>query len=230
SYFLQNPKMNTDYLKTIPLFLNLSQEQLNFIESCSRKFSVTKGTVIIYQEDNSLDLFIILSGKINVSLLHEDGREVTLDILTQGDFFGELSLFDKNPRSATVTAISDSKILILPRVFFIKLMMENPDMIFKFLQVMAARLRKADEKIDTLTFLDVCGRVSKLIIDLAKRKGEKLPDSTIKIRCPTHQVIANQIGASRESVTKALKSLISKGLINVKDKELVISQKQFEIL
>ena len=222
--------MNTDYLKTIPLFLNLSQEQLNFIESCSRKFSVTKGTVIIYQEDNSLDLFIILSGKINVSLLHEDGREVTLDILTQGDFFGELSLFDKNPRSATVTAISDSKILILPRVFFIKLMMENPDMIFKFLQVMAARLRKADEKIDTLTFLDVCGRVSKLIIDLARRKGEKLPDSTIKIRCPTHQVIANQIGASRESVTKALKSLISKGLINVKDKELVISQKQFEIL
>ena len=222
--------MNTDYLKTIPLFLNLSQEQLNFIESCSRKFSVTKGTVIIYQEDNSLDLFIILSGKINVSLLHEDGREVTLDILTQGDFFGELSLFDKKPRSATVTAISDSKILILPRVFFIKLMMENPDIIFKFLQVMAARLRKADEKIETLTFVDVCGRVSKLIIDLAKRKGEKLPDSTIKIRCPTHQVIANQIGASRESVTKALKSLVSKGLINMKGKEIIISPKQFEIL
>jgi CRP-like cAMP-binding protein len=95
---------------------------------------------------------------------------------------------------------------------------------------MAARLRKADEKIETLTFLDVCGRVSKLIIDLAKRKGEKLPDSTIKIRCPTHQVIANQIGASRESVTKALKSIISKGLINVKDKEIIISPKQFEIL
>ena len=208
--------MDTNYLKNIPLFSSLSHEVLNFIQSSSRKFSVTKGTIILHQEEDSLDLFIILSGEVNVSFLHKDGREVTLDILTQGDFFGELSLFDKKPRSATVTAISDSKILILPRSSFIKLMTENPDVMFKFLHVMATRLRKADEKIETLTFLDVCGRVSKLIIDLAKEKGERLLNNTVKVRCPTHHVIANQIGASRESVTKALKSLVKKGLISVK--------------
>lgn len=222
--------MNADYLKDIPLFSDLNPEQLNFVQSGCRKFSVTKGTVIIYQEDTSVDLFVILSGKVDVSLLHEDGREVTLDILTQGDFFGELSLFDKKPRSATVTAIKDSKILVLPRPFFIKLMTDNPDMIFKFLPIMAKRLRKADERIETLTFLDVCGRVAKLIIDAARGKGEELPTGMVKIHCPTHQMIANQIGASRESVTKALKVLVSKGLVKVKDKEIIISPKQFEIL
>ena len=70
--------MDTNYLKNIPLFSSLSHEVLNFIQSSSRKFSVTKGTIILHQEEDSLDLFIILSGEVNVSFLHKDGREVTL--------------------------------------------------------------------------------------------------------------------------------------------------------
>jgi len=95
---------------------------------------------------------------------------------------------------------------------------------------MSRRLRKANEAIETLTFLDVSGRVAKFLKDIANDNREKLVNGFVKIPCPTHQAIANQIGASREAVTKAMKSLSSNGLISINGKEILISPKQFEIL
>lgn len=218
--------MVIELLRNIPLFSNLNQRQLTIIQSCCKTINAPVNTVVLHQGENSLDLYIILSGKVKVSWINDDGREVILDILTEGDFFGELSLFDKKPRSATVTAMNNAKIIILPRDAILKTITENPGIAVSMLSVMARRLRKADEKIETLTFLDVSGRVAKVLADLAGEKGERLPDGSIRVQCPTHQIIANQIGASRESVTKALKSLISLGLIKLKGKEIKIRPEQ----
>jgi CRP/FNR family transcriptional regulator, cyclic AMP receptor protein len=166
---------------------------------------------------------------VNVSLIHEDGRTVILDSLKEGDFFGELSVLDGRSRSAMVTASTDVKMLFLPREKFLKILNEKPEIAITILSVMANRLRKANESIETLTFLDVAGRVSKFILDLARECDED-HDGHVKVQCPTHQEIAGRIGASREAVTKALKSLISNGLITMQRKEVIVSPKQFEIL
>ncbi len=221
--------MDTNYLKTIPFFSGLNDGHLHLLHACCRKIRVNMGASIIRQGDDSRDLFVILSGTVAVSLPHADGREVVLDTLSQGDFFGELSLFDEKPRSATVTAKSDALLVALPRDAFIKTARENPDIMLNVLCVMARRQRNTLEKVETLTFLDVCGRVANLLLDIARVEGEWLEGGMVKIRRPSENVISNQVGASGEAVTKALNTLVSGGLIIARDSEIFIHQRQFEI-
>ena len=219
-----------DMSKPISFFSDLSAEERDLIYSRCSEVTVKKGSVILHQEEESFDLYIILAGKVTVSLIHEDGRTVVLDSLQEGDFFGELSVLDRRTRSAMVKAITDVKMLFLPRDKFLRILRENAEIAINLLAVMATRLRKANESIETLTFLDVAGRVSKLILDLARDSNGLRQEDNIKIQCPTHQEIADRIGASREAVTKAFKSLVSNGLITIRGRELVLSPKQFEIL
>jgi CRP/FNR family transcriptional regulator/CRP/FNR family cyclic AMP-dependent transcriptional regulator len=191
---------------------------------------IPKDKVILHQNEKGDDLYVLLSGKVKVTLLNKDGREVVLDILHDGDFFGELSLFDSEPRSATVTALEDTALMIHSRDSFLMIIKENPEIAIKIFSVLAKRLRKANETIETLTFLDVTGRVAKLLLDIAAEDKEILNDGFVKIPCPTHQAIANRIGASREAVTKALKTLIANGLIKINGRELTIAPKHFELL
>jgi CRP/FNR family transcriptional regulator/CRP/FNR family cyclic AMP-dependent transcriptional regulator len=222
--------MLSEDLKPVSFFSDLSEVHRKLIQSKGKEMSVSKGTVVIEQEEESFDLYIILSGKVMISLISEDGREVVLDVLKKGDFFGELSVLDRRHRSAMVTAITDVRMLFVSRDSFLKILEENSDMAINLLSVMANRLRKANETIETLTFLDVAGRVAKVLIDMAKSSGERLPNGFIRVHCPTHQTIANQIGASREAVTKAIKNLVSNRLIEIEGKDIVIPPKQFEIL
>jgi CRP/FNR family transcriptional regulator/CRP/FNR family cyclic AMP-dependent transcriptional regulator len=218
-----------DPLKNIPLFSTLSREQRGLIQSGCRTLSVSKDTVILHQKEHSDDLRVVLSGRVKVSLLSEDGREMVLDLLKDGDFFGELSLLDQEPRSATVTALDDSKILTLSREAFLNAIKGNPEIMLNILSVVVKRLRKADERIETLTFLDVKGRVAKMLTDLAHDKGEKQPDGGFKLQAPTHQWIASQIGASREAVTKAMKTLISEGLVTMQGREMLATPRLFKL-
>ena len=221
--------MIMEHLKKIPLFSGLHEEQLDKIKSVCREICHNKGDFIIYQGDTCNGLFIMLSGKVRVFLSNEEGREIILEDLKDGDFFGELSLLDEQPRSATVKALSDVRLMTLNRLDFMKTLNINPGMSIKILSVMGQRLRKADEMLTTLAFMDVCGRVSKLLIDRANDKGDELPDGCIKIESPTHQSIADQIGASREAVTKAMKSLSVQRIIAVDGREITIDPQQFEI-
>lgn len=218
------------HLRTVSLFSGLNERQLNLIQANLKKVAFHKRSVILQQDEESFDLYIILSGAVSVTLIHPDGREVTLDMMKEGDFFGELSLLDGKPRSATVTAVTDVEVLVLRRSLFIEILKGNADIAINLIAVMSRRLRKANETIETLTFLDVSGRVAKALIDAAVLNGEKLPDGCIRFHCPTHQSIANNIGCSREAVTKALKAFAANGLIKMTAKEVVITPKQFEIL
>lgn len=142
--------IHANYLKTIPLFSSLDKGQLELIKTCSRKIAVPKGMAIIRQDESNFDLYVILSGQANVSLLHKDGRETCLDTLGRGDFFGELSFLDKKVRSAAVTALSDTELLVFSRDSFMNTLNNLPDVMFKLLQALGKRLRRADERIETL--------------------------------------------------------------------------------
>jgi CRP-like cAMP-binding protein len=108
-------------------------------------------------------------------------RTVILDSLKEGGFFGELSLLDCRSRSAMVTALTDVKMLFLPRDTFLTILRQKTEIAINLLWVMANRLRKTNESIETLTFLDVAGRVSKFILDLARKSGERDQDGRILI-------------------------------------------------
>ncbi len=217
-------------LKPVSFFSHLTEKNLHLIQSHCKELSFPEGSVILRQEEQSFDLYIIVDGQVGVSLMNPDGKEVVLDVLEKGDFFGELSFLDNRSRSAMVTAITDVRIMFIQRDAFRKIVKENADIAINLLSVMASRLRKANEMIETLTFLDVSGRVAKVLMETAKEKGEEMPNGFLRLRCPTHQTIANQIGSSREAVTKAMKSLVSNGLIAVDGKDIVISPKQFRLL
>ncbi len=217
-------------LKAVSFFSYLTRENLHLIKSHCKELSFPADSIILRQEEQSFDLYIIAEGKVRVSLMNPDGKEVVLDILEKGDFFGELSFLDNRSRSAMVTAMTDVRIMFVEKEAFRMIVRENVDIAISLLSVMASRLRKSNEMIETLTFLDVAGRIAKMLMETARESGERMSNGFLKIHCPTHQAIANQIGSSREAVTKAMKSLVSNGLIAVNGKEIIISPKQFEIL
>ncbi|MBI5187890.1 MAG: Crp/Fnr family transcriptional regulator [Nitrospirae bacterium] len=222
-------KVFESHLRQVTLFSSLNSRQLNIItHRCQKRFA-PKDSVILHQNDKSFDLYVVISGKVKVSLLSEDGKEIVLDVLKEGDFFGELSFFDKRPRSATVTAITDSNLLVLNRETFLKILNENPAIAINLLSVMGQRLRKTDEKIETLAFLDVYGRVARMLMNLSKEEGQRLKDGSVVIRRPTHKEIAHQIGASREAVTKAMKTLVSYQLINIRGRHIIVNPQSFRM-
>lgn len=216
-------------LKTVSFLSHLTEKDIGLIQSNCRELSYPKDSVILHQNEESFDLYIILQGNVRISLINSDGREVDLAFLEKGDFFGELSCLDNQSRSAMVTASTDVRLMFIRKDAFLSVLKENSDIAIDLLSVMASRLRKSNEMIETLTFLDVSGRIAKMLIRLAKEGGRKMPNGSLKAACPTHQAIANQIGASRESVTKALKSFVANGLIEMSGKDFIISPKQFEI-
>jgi CRP/FNR family cyclic AMP-dependent transcriptional regulator len=152
-----------------------------------------------------------------VVLIGEDGREVILSVLGDGDFFGEMALIDDEPRSAHVIAMRDSQLLVLRRDDFQMQVTGHPKIALKLLKVLVQRLRRADEKIGGLVLLDVNGRVARLLMDLADESGG--PRITRRL---THHTIAQMIGSSRETVSRAMRELVDRGLIETTRREISI--------
>ncbi|ACI21839.1 MULTISPECIES: Crp/Fnr family transcriptional regulator [Thermodesulfovibrio] len=210
-------------LKEMPIFQNLSDEHLLLI---SKGFSINKvkeGKFIFYQSEESTDLYIILDGAVKACLLDPEGKELILNIFKKGDFFGELSLLDGKPRSATVIALKDSVVGILKREQFLTLLKNNPMIAISLLSALVERIRMTDEMLGAMAFLDVSRRILKYILNIAQKEGEKTEEGYIKINKITHRELASCTGASREAVTKALKILKFKGIIFEKNGHFFIS-------
>jgi CRP-like cAMP-binding protein len=170
---------------------------------------------------------MILEGRIKVTILGDDGREIILSVLGSGDFFGEMALLDNEPRSATAIAIEESELLSLHRTDFQNVIADNRGIMAALIRILTARLRRANHQISTLALLDVYGRVARVMLDMAREEGKRLKDGRIAFRRATHQEIANRIGTTRETVTRMLKDLERHGLIRVEGKEIVL-QPDFE--
>lgn len=216
-----------DSLKGISIFKGLSIENLKRLsgEFQIRKFK--KGDTVFYQSDHSTDLYIVLSGSVKASLINEDGDELTLAEFKKGDFFGEMSLIDGKPRSATITAIEDSVLAILTRARFIELLKKEPSIALELLSALVERLRIANGVIESLAFLDVEERLMRLFSAMIKECGEKDSSGSYRIKKCTHRELASRIGASREAVTKALKVLQFRGIIREDRDGFIITHKIF---
>lgn len=210
----------TDVLRRVPLFSDLSEAELQRFAEVAREREYPKNSVILFEDDPGDALYIVSAGQVKVVLIGEDGREVILSVLADGDFFGEMALIDDEPRSAHVIAMKDSQLLVLRRDDFQAQIEANPRIALKLLKVMVQRLRGADQKIGGLVLLDVNGRVAQLLLDLADEGGG--PKITRRL---THHTIAQMIGSSRETVSRAMRELVDRGLIEVSRREITIRQR-----
>lgn len=216
-----------ELLRTVPIFSELSDPDIGSLARLATRRRFPRDTVVFFENEEGDTFFMIVEGRIKVTILGDDGREIILSVLGPGDFFGEMALLDNEPRSATTIAVEETELLTLQRVDFQSVLADNRSITSALIKVLTARLRRANHQISTLALLDVYGRVARVILDMAREEGKRLKDGRIAFRRATHQEIANRIGTTRETVTRMLKDLERQGLINVDGKEIVL-QPDFE--
>jgi CRP-like cAMP-binding protein len=218
--------LNADLFREVPLFADLDEADLDSLLAVATRRKFPKDSVIFFEHDPGDSLFMILSGRVKVTILSDDGREIILSVLGEKDFFGEMSLLDNEPRSATAIAMEDTEVVILHQREFLSIVERRPRVLVLLLAVLSSRLRKANHQIGSLALLDVYGRVASVLLEMAKESGTRLKDGRICFRRPTHQEIANMIGATRETVSRMISDLHRQGYIEISGKNVII-QGQF---
>lgn len=206
-----------DVLRGIPMFQHLAPEDLAGLAGLLRERRFPKGAIIVTQGDPGDALFLIGEGQVKVAVFAEDGREVILSVLAAGGFFGEMALLDDQPRSAHVIAMSDSALLQLRRDDFRTRLRASPELGIALLRELSRRLRRADETIAGMALLDVNGRIANLLLEFAREE-----DGVRITRKLTHATIGQMVGASRETVSRAMRQLAIQGVITVNRREIVL--------
>ncbi len=212
----------TQTLKAVPFFTQLSDRELDVVRAVSTEKSYPKNAVVLTEGEMGDSLYMIQSGKVKVFIGDEDGREIILKILGPGDFFGEMSMIDKQPRSASVTTIEAAAVLVLSHAAFERCVEQAPRIANMVMRVLATRVREADRKIGTLALMDVYGRVASTLLELSVYSNGKLMVGE-KL---SQQDLANMVGASREMVNRILKDLSERGFISIESKSITIINRE----
>ncbi len=208
-------------LRKIPLFSGLGDEQLVHLGSVLKWKEYLPGSVILAEGEPGNNLFILLNGSAKVTRAGGQGREVVIAFIRAGEFFGELSILDGHPRSASVVALDDSQVYVIERSDFIGLIRRDPDMSIHILQELARRIRASDRQIEYLALNDAESRVFHSLIRVAEDIGIQDDGSDVLIaRLPTQQDLADMAGTSRETVSRVLRRLESKGMISRSDRHV----------
>ncbi|MEZ5508399.1 MAG: cAMP-activated global transcriptional regulator CRP [Gammaproteobacteria bacterium] len=193
----------------------------SFLAHCHRRKYPAKST-IIYAGDDSDALYYIIKGTVMVIIEDDEGREMIMAYLNEGDFFGEMGLFDKTAnRSAWIRAKTECEVAEISYSKFKQLAKEDADILFAVSAQIAGRLRATTRKVGDLAFLDVTGRVARTLIDLCKQPEAMTHPDGMQIKI-TRQEIGRIVGCSREMVGRVLKNLEEQGLIQVKGKTMVV--------
>jgi CRP-like cAMP-binding protein len=214
--------MEYKVLKNVPLFADLKDEILEKIFILMQKRYYKKGTIILMEEEFGDTLFVLNRGSVKVTRVSEDGREVILAIMGPGDFFGEMSIFDGENRSANVITLEDSEVFVLKRGDFLDLLERFPQIAITLLQVMASRLRRSDQQIEGLSLSDAENRVAMCLLRLAEDLGVIKSGRVVIENMPYQQDVANMAGTSRETVSRMLTLLQRKGFIQKRGRRLEI--------
>ena len=213
---------NNDFLKYVPIFSELDDSTLDQISKLGIRKSFVKDSVVLFEHETGSALFVIVNGKVKVSRVSDDGKEVILTILGESDFFGEMAILDGQSRSANVTAMEDSELFIIQRSEFLDMLHSHPEIAVALLQELTSRLRAADMKIKSLSLKDAEGKVATVILQLADDLG-KIRQGTVEIdKLPYQHDLANMAGTSRETISRTLHSFAKKGLVELDGSRLRI--------
>ena len=217
------PQEDINFLRNVPIFAELEEKDLLRVVKLGTSQKYKKGNIVVLEQESGAALFVIITGKVKVVRMDEDGREVILSMFGPGEFFGEMSLLDGLARSASVVATVKSELFMIHRRDFLELLNEFPTVTISLLAELAMRLRKADMQIKSLSLKDAEGRVANVMLILADdvgifRKGKVEIDEL-----PLQQDIANMAGTSRETVSRMIHLFIEGGEVQMKGNKLIIN-------
>lgn len=202
-------------LEKVSLFANIPPECLLKLERTSSLRKYPKNTILFMEGDENSQLFVIKSGLVCIHTDDNEGRQLVLNYMGPGEYFGELSLLDDKPRSASASTVEDSMLLTISREHFRGFMREYPELYEVLMVELVDRIRSLTENVKDMALLDVYGRVAHTLERLCNPSVEISPKLT-------HQDIANMVGASREMVSRVMKELVVGGYIEIQQKQIHI--------
>jgi CRP/FNR family cyclic AMP-dependent transcriptional regulator len=211
-----------DAVRNAPLFLALDEEASVALRSSMVEIDFTRGQIVFSEGDPGDRLYVIVDGKIKLGTTSNDGRENLLAVLGPGEMFGELSLFDPGPRTATATALTETTLLVLGHEALGPWLKGRPGVGQALLKALAQRLRKTNENLSDLVFSDVPGRVAKALVELNEKFGEKVPEGYLVQHDLTQEELAQLVGASRETVNKALADFNHRKWIRLEPRSVIL--------
>ena len=212
-----------EVVRRAPLFTALDEAAAVSLRASMDAVKIAKGSILFKEGDDGEHLYIIIDGKLKLGTSSGDGRENLLSILGPGEMFGELSLFDPGPRTSTATAVTDAKLLSLSHEKVIPWLRQNPEVSLQLLTRLSQRLRRTNEAVGDLVFSDVPGRVAKALIDLGDRFGKTTPEGLLVNHDLTQEELAQLVGASRETVNKALADFAGRGWLKLDGRSVLIT-------
>ena len=215
-------------LKGVDLFSELTEEQLGLLANLVVVQDFNRDETVVLEGDCSMKaLYLIASGTVQVYMTGVDGRETILSFLERGDFFGEMSLIDGEPRSASVRTVTDAQLMIIHREPFLTLIRQTPEIAMSLLSEMSKRLRKANKQIGSLSTMSVSGRVAGTLLNLMEERGMRIHTDngqmvTVIHNRPTQQQLADMSGTTRETVSRICSMLVKANAIAMTGKDIVI--------
>jgi len=215
-----------DVLSRAPLFEALDDGASAALRARVAEVELTRGKRLFAEGDPGDRLYVILDGKIKLTRAAPDGRENLLSVLGPGDMFGELSLFDPRPRTASATALTDTRLAAMAHDALRPWLTGRPEVAMHLLRALAQRLRRANDVMADLVFTDVPGRVARALLDLADRFGQPSGDGIDLHHDLTQEELAQLVGASRETVNKALADFAGRGWLQVSAKSVLIMDQE----
>jgi CRP/FNR family cyclic AMP-dependent transcriptional regulator len=212
-----------ELLRNVPLLNGLSESALASIAALAQRKRYEARDVVVQQSEPGGDLFVIIEGHLKVVSAGADGRDIALGIMGPGEVFGEVSLLDGEPRSATNTAIDGCELLVIRREPFMRFLESSPKTAIELLRVLARRLRRLTERSDDVAFLRVGNRLAKRIADLAEKYGQRLPSGSLRLTFKlSQQEIGELVSATRESANKQIKVWEQAGLLSQQNGHLIV--------
>ncbi len=203
-------------LTQVPFFAQLSPSSLSDLSNQLHRRRYERDQTIFHKNDAGSALYIILSGKVKIILPSPEGENVIVALLSTGDFFGELSLFDNESRSASAVAAETAEMLTLDQPEFLHYITENPKVSISILAELSLRLRRTDELLSDAAFCNLPTRLAKRLLELSENYGQPGPSGQIKINFKLKQQdLADMVGSTRESVNKMLRSLKEKSIVSI---------------
>lgn len=215
---------NLDLIRRVPLFSMLTANQAESVAEAVVKRRFRRGEIIVERGQKSNALYILLTGRARVVAADARGREVILAVLQPGDYLGEMSLIDNEPHSASVRAEVQTDVLMLGRTEFARCLPENSSLSYAIMRGLVQRLRNADRQIESLALLDVYGRVARALLDMAAEDaGQRVIRGKV-----SRQDLAKHVGASREMVSRVMKDLEERGLVETLETGSVVLKERLE--
>jgi CRP-like cAMP-binding protein len=210
-----------DQVRSIHLFSGLGDREADALLELAREKGFAKGEVVFHQDDPGTCLSCILKGAVKLTRTWRDGREVTVAVLREGNFFGEMALLDGQPQPATAVALQPTRLLLLDREHLAQQVIARTPAVTRLLGELSKRLRATFQTIENLALSSAHDRLLHLLGHLGRRAPLQ-GDTGVIERAPTHQELAEMVGSSRETVTRTLAAMEKAGIIAIGRRKITL--------